>query len=242
MYDLTDNWLLLTQSSPSGRITSTTRGEAMTKRFKGWLTKTVAMCLLLGGCASTTLISDRVDGIPDDIAVIVLTAGSVNKNAFAVSSFVSYRVVHVDQENNVIFDHFIPAEKVLLTRPNGVIGKGKYGFLHTFEVSPGRYYLAGVRGRGYDMTVPVGGVYATIDGHNLGDTDILLAFDATGGSLNYLGEVLFTGGDFTNSNIAISDYWNRDRKTAVKEHKQFANYPVIQPSIKKVDIADMNVR
>lgn len=199
----------------------------------------IAFCLLVAGCATTTLESDSVDGIPDDIAVIVMTAGSVNKNAFAVSTFVSYRVVNIDQDGNVIFVEFIPAEKVLLTRPNGVIGKGKYGFLHVFEVAPGRYYLVGIRGRGYDMTVPVGGIYATVDAGNLGDTEILLGFDASGGTLNYLGEVLFTGGELTNTNITVSDYWDRDRETAIRDHKQLSGYSVVKPQIDKVDVDDL---
>lgn len=206
------------------------------------LTIAIAFCFLIAGCATTTLESDSVDGIPDDIAVVVLTAGSVNKNAFAVSTFVSYRVVHIDQDGNVIFDEFLPAEKVLLSRPNGVIGKGKYGFLHAFEVPPGKYYLVGVRGRGYDMTVPVGGIYANIDGGNLGDTEILLGFDASGGTLNYLGEVLFTGGDLINANITVTDYWDRDKETAVREHKQFAEYPLVKSQIEKVDIDDLTGR
>ena len=201
-----------------------------------------ALLLVLCGCASTTLVSDSVDGIPDDIAVVVLTAGSVKKNAFVAEAFVSYHVVHVNEEGNVVADHFLPAEKVLLTRPNGVIGKGKYGFLHTFEVPPGKYYLMGIKGRGYDMLVPVGGAYGTIDGRDLGDTDILLGFDAVGGQLNYLGEVLFTGGDLSNQNVAISDQWDRDRETATKEHKLFSDYPVVRSMPVKVDSVNSSDR
>ena len=89
------------------------------------------------------------------------------------------------------------------------------------------------------MTFPVGGTYATVSGLDLGNTEILLGFDASGGTLNYLGEVLFTGGDLTNANVTVSDYWDRDKITATKEHKQFADYSVSMTQIEKVDADEL---
>ena len=194
--------------------------------------------LVLSGCASTALVSDGVEGVPENIGVVVTTSGRVDKGIFGGVGFVSYRVFHIDANGEAATDHFLPAEIVSFARPNGVMGKGKYGFLHTFELPPGKYYLAGVRGRGYDMTLPVGGAYASISGTR-GSTEILLSFDVKGGALNYLGELLYEGGEFNNDNVTVTDHWSRDRETAVKSNKRFTEYPVILVDVRKADLSEL---
>ena len=66
-----------------------------------------------------------------------------------------------------------------------------------------------------------------------------MSFEVVGGKVNYLGELLFTGGDYANESVSVSNHWERDRETAIKANRGISDYEVVFTNVEKLNAADL---
>lgn len=169
--------------------------------------------ILLIGCTAPIYkpAVNETGELPDNIALVVLTHGRKDKGIGGV--FVSYDVVRIDSNNQVVKKGFLQAEKVRFYKPTGDLDKGYYGFMHILELPEGPYYLVGRSGRGYDSMVAAGGMFIAIADSNE-ETPIMMKVELEGGKLNYLGEIIALDKPLINDNVVLANRWDRDSQTA----------------------------
>ncbi len=194
----------------------------------------IFLVLSISGCAVPTYKPNLTASgeIPQEKGLVVLTHGRKNRGIGGV--FVSYDVVRINKQKQVLKSAFLQAEKVRLYKPSGDLDSGYYGFMHIFELHEGTYYLIGRSGRGYNSMVAAGGLFISLGNSNK-ITPIMMKIEVVGGKINYLGEIIALDKPLTNDNITIADRRDRDIETARERIPGFDNFELVYFEPEKVN-------
>ncbi|WP_299775915.1 hypothetical protein [uncultured Pseudoteredinibacter sp.] len=189
----------------------------------------IIICLIfITGCASTSSIPllQKYGSLPEGYGIVAVATGrnEVSGISFSNLSFVSYHVMKKNPVGELERVKFLPAEPGAPKYPLGNLGKGKYGFLHIFEMPIGEYFLIGQEGRGSSVVVAGGGAFGVFD-EGLSATGIAFKFDVKPAQVNYLGEILNVDDNLVTSSMQLSNLLTRDKATALKMSKELSGIP-----------------
>ena len=188
---------------------------------RNYLILPLVLLLYLGGCASlgdgtkqteNSAPTLKLNGsLNDDLGIILMSAGRVQEREFQFQRpFLSYGIYSYDGTDYT-------RKALFLAEPYPYYNqfeKGKYGFVHVRELTPGPYLIRVFKGGSVGSST-----------YKL-DEEIIYKFELKPNVINYIGEFLLTEKIINENSIKISNNFERDIAALTKLLPELSNLEV----------------